>query len=161
MLPNYQDVATFLRVDQSKGLFYFGASYRPCGLQQQFIGIMEKKAIKRYQATNEVCYEKLLDQAGRSQTLVLVHSRKEMAKTAKLTGYGYGKRDNHTVCHTRWRYAGGFNRRGEQCQGSQPEGRASSASICPLSDDFVLDIVFGEEQGDIVHCECYTSIAAR
>ncbi|CAK5277379.1 unnamed protein product [Mycena citricolor] len=83
-LPNYQDVATFLRVDESKGLFYFDSAYRPCGLQQQFIGITEKKAIKRYQVTNEVCYEKVLDQAGKNQTLVFVHSRKETAKTAKF-----------------------------------------------------------------------------
>ncbi|KAJ7125480.1 putative RNA helicase [Mycena crocata] len=83
-LPNYQDVATFLRVDESKGLFYFDAAYRPCGLQQQFIGVTEKKAIKRYQVTNEVCYEKVLDQAGKNQTLVFVHSRKETAKTAKF-----------------------------------------------------------------------------
>ena len=83
-LPNYQDVATFLRVEPSKGLFYFDASYRPCGLQQQFIGITEKKAIKRYQVMNEVCYEKVLDQAGKNQTLVFVHSRKETAKTARF-----------------------------------------------------------------------------
>jgi pre-mRNA-splicing helicase BRR2 len=83
-LPNYQDVATFLRVEPSKGLFYFDASYRPCGLQQQFIGVTEKKAIKRYQIMNEVCYEKVLDQAGQNQTLVFVHSRKETAKTAKF-----------------------------------------------------------------------------
>ncbi|KAJ3514868.1 hypothetical protein NLJ89_g2119 [Agrocybe chaxingu] len=84
-LPNYQDVATFLRVDEKKGLFYFDASYRPCGLQQQFIGITEKKAIKRYQIMNEVCYEKVLDQvSGKNQTLVFVHSRKETAKTAKF-----------------------------------------------------------------------------
>ncbi|KAH9477321.1 U5 small nuclear ribonucleoprotein 200 kDa helicase [Psilocybe cubensis] len=83
-LPNYEDVATFLRVDEKKGLFYFDASYRPCGLQQQFIGITEKKAIKRYQIMNEVCYEKVLDQAGKNQTLVFVHSRKETAKTAKF-----------------------------------------------------------------------------
>ncbi|EKM79046.1 hypothetical protein AGABI1DRAFT_60232 [Agaricus bisporus var. burnettii JB137-S8] len=83
-LPNYQDVATFLRVDEKKGLFYFDATYRPCALQQQFIGITEKKAIKRYQVMNEVCYEKVLDQAGKNQTLVFVHSRKETAKTAKF-----------------------------------------------------------------------------
>ena len=83
-LPNYQDVATFLRVEPSKGLFYFDASFRPCGLQQQFIGITEKKAIKRYQIMNEVCYEKVLDQVGKNQTLVFVHSRKETAKTAKF-----------------------------------------------------------------------------
>ncbi|THH28522.1 hypothetical protein EUX98_g5677 [Antrodiella citrinella] len=83
-LPNYQDVATFLRVDPTKGLFYFDASSRPCPLQQQFIGVTEKKAIKRYQVMNEVCYEKVLDQAGKNQTLVFVHSRKETAKTAKF-----------------------------------------------------------------------------
>lgn len=83
-LPNYQDVANFLRVDKSKGLFYFDASYRPCGLQQQFIGITEKKAIKRYQVMNEVCYEKVLDNAGQNQVLVFVHSRKETAKTARF-----------------------------------------------------------------------------
>lgn len=83
-LPNYEDVATFLRVDEKKGLFYFDASTRPCGLQQQFIGVTEKKAIKRYQVMNEVCYEKLLEQAGKNQTLVFVHSRKETAKTAKF-----------------------------------------------------------------------------
>ncbi|KAI0919443.1 DEIH-box ATPase [Taiwanofungus camphoratus] len=83
-LPNYQDVATFLRVDPSKGIFYFDASYRPCVLQQQFIGVTEKKAIKRYQVMNEVCYEKVLDQAGKNQTLVFVHSWKETSKTAKF-----------------------------------------------------------------------------
>lgn len=83
-LPNYQDVATFLRVDPKKGLFYFDATYRPVGLQQQFVGVTEKKAIKRYQVMNEVCYEKVLDNAGRHQVLVFVHSRKETAKTAKF-----------------------------------------------------------------------------
>lgn len=33
---------------------------------------------------NEVCYEKVLDQASKNQTLVFVHSRKETAKTAKF-----------------------------------------------------------------------------
>ncbi|BEJ17062.1 hypothetical protein CspHIS471_0604630 [Cutaneotrichosporon sp. HIS471] len=83
-LPNYKDVAAFLRVDVKKGLFYFDATYRPVGLKQQFIGVTEKKAIKRLQTINEVCYEKVLNQAGKSQTLVFVHSRKETAKTAKF-----------------------------------------------------------------------------
>jgi pre-mRNA-splicing helicase BRR2 len=83
-LPNYKDVAAFLRVDVKKGLFYFDATYRPVGLKQQFIGVTEKKAIKRLQTINEVCYEKVLNEAGKSQTLVFVHSRKETAKTAKF-----------------------------------------------------------------------------
>ncbi|KAG5458149.1 MAG: P-loop containing nucleoside triphosphate hydrolase protein, partial [Olpidium bornovanus] len=82
-LPNYNDVATFLRVDPNKGLFHFDSSYRPCPLKQEFVGITEKKAIKRFQVMNEVCYKKVMDQAGKNQVLVFVHSRKEAAKTAK------------------------------------------------------------------------------
>ena len=33
-LPNYKDVATFLRVKPDKGLYYFDNSYRPVPLQQ-------------------------------------------------------------------------------------------------------------------------------
>lgn len=33
---------------------------------------------------NEVCYEKVLDNAGKNQVLVFVHSRKETVKTAKF-----------------------------------------------------------------------------
>jgi pre-mRNA-splicing helicase BRR2 len=84
-LPNYKDVAAFLRVDPKKGLFYFDASYRPCPLKQQFIGVTEKKAIKRFQIMNEVCYEKVLDQVTQDNpVMVFVHSRKETAKTAKF-----------------------------------------------------------------------------
>ncbi|THU99503.1 hypothetical protein K435DRAFT_939008 [Dendrothele bispora CBS 962.96] len=53
---------------------------------QQFIGITEKKAIKRYQVMNEVCYEKVLDQAaGKNQTLVCIHSQGDDNST-RLSG---------------------------------------------------------------------------
>lgn len=81
-LPNYEDVATFLRVDHDKGLFFFDNSYRPVPLQQQYIGITEKKALKRFQLMNEICYEKVLQQAGKNQVLIFTHSRAETAKTA-------------------------------------------------------------------------------
>ncbi|KAF5400264.1 U5 small nuclear ribonucleoprotein helicase [Paragonimus heterotremus] len=82
-LPNYEDVATFLRVDCSKGLFYFDNSYRPVPLEQQYIGITEKKAVKRYHAMNDVVYSKVMENAGRNQILIFVHSRKETGKTAR------------------------------------------------------------------------------
>jgi pre-mRNA-splicing helicase BRR2 len=66
-LPNYEDVATFLRVNPDKGLFFFDNSFRPVPLQQQYIGITEKKAIKRFQLMNEICYEKVIEQAGKNQ----------------------------------------------------------------------------------------------
>lgn len=82
-LPNYEDVATFMRVDPSKGLFFFDNSFRPCPLEQQYIGITEKKAIKRFQVMNEIVYEKVVDNAGKNQVLIFVHSRKETGKTAR------------------------------------------------------------------------------
>ncbi|GAA5995998.1 hypothetical protein JCM5350_007013 [Sporobolomyces pararoseus] len=83
-LPNYKDVAKFLHVNPDKGLFHFDSSYRPCPLKQEFIGVTEKKAIKRMQITNEICYEKVLEHAGKDQIIIFVHSRKETAKTAKF-----------------------------------------------------------------------------
>ena len=83
-LPNYEDVALFMRVDPNKGLFVFDASYRPCPLEQQFIGVSVKKPLQRLQLMNEVCHEKVMEQAGTNQVLIFVHSRKETAKTAKF-----------------------------------------------------------------------------
>lgn len=82
-LPNYQDVATFLRVKPETGLFYFDNSFRPVSLEQQYIGVTEKKALKRFQVMNEIVYEKVMEHAGRNQVLVFVHSRKETGKTAR------------------------------------------------------------------------------
>ena len=84
-LPNYTDVATFLRVDPDRGIFYFDQSFRPCPLKQEFIGITEKKPIKKLQIMNTVCYEKVLETVSKqNQVLVFVHSRKETYKTAKF-----------------------------------------------------------------------------
>lgn len=84
-LPNYRDVASFLRVDATRALFHFDASYRPCPLKQEFIGVTDKKAIKQLKTMNDVCYNKVLEQVGqhRNQMLIFVHSRKETAKTAR------------------------------------------------------------------------------
>ncbi|KAK6461928.1 RNA helicase-related protein required for pre-mRNA splicing [Scheffersomyces coipomensis] len=83
-LPNYQDVAQFLHVDKSNDLFYFDASYRPCPLEQKFIGIKERKAIKRLSAMNEACKEKIEEcLKNNHQAIIFVHSRKETFKTAK------------------------------------------------------------------------------
>ncbi|KAJ8543596.1 hypothetical protein K7X08_006119 [Anisodus acutangulus] len=82
-LPNYEDVAVFLRVDLKKGLFHFDNSYRPVPLAQQYIGITVKKPLQRFQLMNDVCYEKVISIAGKHQVLIFVHSRKETSKTAR------------------------------------------------------------------------------
>ncbi|XP_058110373.1 DExH-box ATP-dependent RNA helicase DExH12-like [Magnolia sinica] len=82
-LPNYKDVALFLRVNREKGLFHFDNRYRPCPLAQQYIGITVKKPLQRFQLMNDLCYEKVMAAAGKHQVLIFVHSRKETAKTAR------------------------------------------------------------------------------
>ena len=59
-LPNYEDVATFLRVNPAKGLFYFDNSFRPVPLDQTYIGVTEKKAMKRFQVSWSERYQHLI-----------------------------------------------------------------------------------------------------
>lgn len=82
-LPNYKDVATFLRVDEQRGLFYFGPEHRPVPLQQQFVGISEtKNRFRREKKMNAVCYDIVSDSLRRGyQVMVFVHSRKGTGET--------------------------------------------------------------------------------
>ena len=58
-LPNFEDVASFLRVKPDTGLFHFDNSFRPCPLAQQYIGVTVKKPLQRFQLMNEICYKKV------------------------------------------------------------------------------------------------------
>lgn len=49
----------------------------------RFIGITDRKAVRRMNTMNEICFEKVLEAAGKYQMLIFVHSRKETARTAK------------------------------------------------------------------------------
>jgi pre-mRNA-splicing helicase BRR2 len=82
-LPNYEDVGTFLHVDKDDGLFFFDSSYRPIPLEQRYIGITEKKSIKKMLLMNELVYEKVSERAGKKQIIIFVHSRRETLRTAK------------------------------------------------------------------------------
>eukprot|EP00051_Salpingoeca_urceolata_P033013 m.18457 g.18457 ORF g.18457 m.18457 type:complete len:2150 (-) comp5725_c0_seq1:68-6517(-) len=82
-LPNYEDVAHFLDVDPRSGLFFFDNSFRPVPLEQTYVGVTEKKPIKRFQVMNEIVYDKTVANAGKNQVLIFTHSRKDTAKTAR------------------------------------------------------------------------------
>ena len=76
-LPNFDDVATFLRVKHDVGLFYFDNSFRPCPLAQQYIGVRTKKPLQRFKLMNEICYAKVRHQNPSkpyAQTLLLYAS---------------------------------------------------------------------------------------
>ena len=83
-LPNYKDVARFLRVKES-GLMHFDGSFRPIPLYQEYLGITEKKQLKRRNIMNEIVYDRVMKVAGqeREQVMVFVHSRKDTAATAR------------------------------------------------------------------------------
>ncbi|KAK3440303.1 hypothetical protein EUGRSUZ_B00583 [Eucalyptus grandis] len=83
-LPNYLEVAEFLKVNAQKGLFFFDSSYRPVPLAQQYIGISEHNYFARTELLNEICYKKVVDSLKQGhQAMVFVHSRKDTAKTAE------------------------------------------------------------------------------
>ena len=60
-LPNYIDVARFLRVNPHQGLFFFDARFRPVPLGQTFIGIKARSIMGQLQDMDTVCYDKVLD----------------------------------------------------------------------------------------------------
>ncbi|CAI4210589.1 unnamed protein product [Parascedosporium putredinis] len=66
-LPNYVDVADFLRVNKYQGLFYFDASFRPVPLETHFIGVKGPPShglcafSERYLFTAKMLREKAVD----------------------------------------------------------------------------------------------------
>ena len=80
-LPNYEEVATFLRVSK-RGLFFFGPEYRPVPLRQTYIGITSAKSAKRSELMMKALMQKLTDELGRNQVIVFVHSRNDAVRTA-------------------------------------------------------------------------------
>lgn len=84
-LPNYVDVADFLKVNRMAGLFYFDASFRPVPLEQRFIGVKGKPGTKLSRDNiDQTAFEKVKDmlQCGH-QIMVFVHSRKDTVNTAR------------------------------------------------------------------------------
>ncbi|KAJ4462271.1 putative DExH-box ATP-dependent RNA helicase DExH14 [Paratrimastix pyriformis] len=84
-LPNYRDVARFLRVSPERGLFHFSAAYRPVPLVQHYLGVKTTgSALARMAAFNDICYQKVVQNlAAGHQVLVFVHSRSDTGRTAR------------------------------------------------------------------------------
>ena len=83
-LPNFQDVAAFLRVNPYTGMFFFDGSFRPVPLTQSFIGIKGRNPRTTHDSTTLVCYQKSIEFVKEGhQVMVFVHSRNETARTAR------------------------------------------------------------------------------
>ncbi|KAI1074958.1 Sec63-domain-containing protein [Whalleya microplaca] len=88
-LPNYVDVADFLKVNRYAGLFYFDGSFRPVPLEQHFIGVRTAKGKDAWKQNKEnldfVAFEKVRDMLEQDhQVMVFVHSRRDTLLTAKM-----------------------------------------------------------------------------
>uniref|UniRef100_A0A1B6DYT0 U5 small nuclear ribonucleoprotein 200 kDa helicase n=2 Tax=Clastoptera arizonana TaxID=38151 RepID=A0A1B6DYT0_9HEMI len=84
-LPNYLDVATFLRVNPYKGLFYFDSRFRPVPLSQTFIGVKAVKPLQQMADMDNVCYNKVLEMVQKGyQVMVFVHARNATVRTANV-----------------------------------------------------------------------------
>lgn len=85
-LPNFVDVADFLRVNPFAGLFFFDGSFRPVPLEQHFIGVRGEPKTRQGQENIDLAtYEKVKEMVKQGhQVMVFVHSRKDTMKTAKM-----------------------------------------------------------------------------
>ena len=85
-LPNYIDVADFLKVNRYAGLFYFDASFRPVPLEQHFIGVKGKPNSKASRDNlDNTAFEKVKEMLEQDhQVMVFIHSRKDTFNTAKM-----------------------------------------------------------------------------
>ncbi|CAH1400990.1 unnamed protein product [Nezara viridula] len=84
-LPNYIDVARFLRVNPHVGLFYFDSRFRPVPLRQTFIGVKATKALQQMADMDMVCYDKVVEMVRKGhQVMVFVHARNATVRTANV-----------------------------------------------------------------------------
>lgn len=84
-LPNYIDVARFLRVNPMVGLFFFDSRFRPVPLAQNFIGVKSNKPLQQLSDMTTVCYDKCVAMLKEGhQVMVFVHARNATVRTATV-----------------------------------------------------------------------------
>ncbi|MCP9260699.1 Activating signal cointegrator 1 complex subunit 3 [Dirofilaria immitis] len=84
-LPNYIDVARFLRVNPYRGMFFFDGRFRPVPLSQTFVGVRDPKSKGPdiMSEMDEVCYDKVHQFVSKGhQVLVFVTARNATTKLA-------------------------------------------------------------------------------
>ncbi|CAL7941276.1 unnamed protein product [Xylocopa violacea] len=82
-LPNYIDVASFLRVNPFVGLFYFDHRFRPVPLSQTFIGVKATTSLQEMNYMDHVCYDNVIDMVRKGhQVMVFVHARNATVRVA-------------------------------------------------------------------------------
>lgn len=82
-LPNYIDVARFLRVNPMVGLFFFDGRFRPVPLQTNFIGVKAIKPLQQQADMDQVCFDKCVEMVSEGhQVMIFVHARNATLRCA-------------------------------------------------------------------------------
>ena len=159
-LPNYVDVADFLKVNRMAGLFYFDASFRPVPLEQHFIGVKGKAGTKASRDNiDQVSFLKVKEMLEQGhQVMVFVHSRKDTVNTARtfiqmateqgcsdlfdcqqIEGYGNAIRDLK-------------NTRGKELRELVPKGFGTHHAGMQRSDRNRVEALFAEGHINVLCC---------
>ncbi|XP_034181076.1 activating signal cointegrator 1 complex subunit obelus [Osmia lignaria lignaria] len=84
-LPNYVDVARFLRVNPLVGLFYFDYRFRPVPLSQTFIGVKAGSPYQQAKYMDHICYDNVIEMVRKGhQVMVFVHARNATVRVANV-----------------------------------------------------------------------------
>ncbi|MEN2499735.1 MAG: activating signal cointegrator 1 complex subunit, partial [Marteilia pararefringens] len=87
-LPNYIDIAKFLKIEMQKGLFVFDDRFRSTPLDLSIIGISQKRHTNYSPEDilfNQTMLDIIMDESKEDkQSLVFVHSRNQTEKTARF-----------------------------------------------------------------------------
>ena len=159
-LPNYIDVADFLRVNRSAGLFYFDASFRPVPLEQHFIGVKGKPGTKQSRDNiDQTAFDKVRDMLERGhQIMVFVHSRKDTVNTARIflrmaaeqactDLFDCQETDGYTAAMRDLRHS-----KGRELRELVPQGIGTHHAGMPRSDRNKIEQLFGRGHINVLCC---------
>jgi antiviral helicase SLH1 len=160
-LPNYVDVAEFLKVNRYVGLFYFDASFRPVPLEQHFLGIKGKAGTKTSRENlDAVTFDKAKEMLLLGhQIMVFVHSRKDTVLTAQMLyqkAVGAGCDELFTPDHDDPSYVAALkdlkNTRSRELRDLIPKGFGTHNAGMARADRNFVERLFGEGAIKVLCC---------
>ena len=159
-LPNYIDVADFLKVNRYAGLFYFDASFRPVPLEQHFIGVKGKPNSKQSRDNmDQTTFEKMkaMLQQGH-QVMVFLHSRKETVTCARTFISMAQEQDCMELfdCHNVKGYSNAMTNlkhtKGRELRDLVPKGLGTHHAGMPRSDRNQVEQLFAQGHINVLCC---------
>lgn len=159
-LPNFIDVADFLKVNRMVGLFYFDASFRPVPLEQHFIGVKGRAGTKTSRDNiDETAFEKVKNMLELGhQVMIFVHSRKDTVNTARTFIQMAADQDCLDLldCHNVQGFAAAIrdlkSSKGRELRELVPKGFGTHHAGMPRSDRNKIEQLFAQGLINVLCC---------